>query len=1030
MVVTVTPGETLASDPEITLVQLNDSGEIAESKDKLFGHLSVLGAIPGIRVAAIRCDPAGLETTLQESEELSAALKKIDSLCVQFAYELKRREIRLSVIAEGEKAPGSPFFSPAASANIVVLPRDISMNVAVARPVVRESPELFNSHAATEIASVLGMWTSMKAAPVDDINIPPMGVSDYRLSFATSRVKGLLVPPLPVGDLVDDSGILPIPSGYSPVDNLDVVIERYAGVVYPSNMVFESLTQPDSHQYRNFRVLAKAYASEFLNTLKALPKIIGQGFQSELDAAGAHALDRLLGEADARVRPVVPSEGDDETGGITEARIEEIIRDIEFRDGRPVVGGVTTNQWDELVTNVLGITDGAGPSNALREIVMPASILVREKASIAPNVSSVGEVVRAVMRPEIVTSLNQPTQESSDADDESLEEEIVSEIEEVQVQTFVMPGEVDLMALREAVRRSGMERPQVEQGSVADVIVGDVAVSVDRADRTLIGRVTSRFDDEFRKSEESTIESLHQLRQLPGLFRSGDVGKVSPSVIFAIALASGLIIVSLASQGVLQSFWSFDWMSRRNRDFLWLIFSTLLLVVAIAALFSGGRRTWQGRTMLLAGVCTGILAVEFVAFGVVYDDLIASGISRETAIVGALILLGTLVVTWLAITRNGLSDDPIRKRVGRLLAIFAWFYVVVGLSAYIAGPVSFINDWEDSTRLRFVIAAQFVGWVCLIVASLVVVSIRVRQSNSFGVYTERFNWAQENLMYSIDARRHLRAAYTQWLMLSASIARIVWYPLGREASERIPFDGLVSGDETILKFDLAQVELSQQGHVALLSRLRQMFVKPGWMRTQFNYARTAYMEETAFVTGNLANQHDPLGCIAVPPITGILGNNVQGDRFDFAQRLCEGQFDNTLLASATNNNLDTVYADILTDQRMHEVSKAQNDFDTGSDFLVDIVPPVRSTLPPRLINVLSSGGQTSTQMSSHLWWPNTSILNSPSFSVDKAHKSEVVTLEKLNDSVVLMAVLVELSEAFAGSLVNIVDNLDSYNAEN
>jgi hypothetical protein len=678
---------------------------------------------------------------------------------------------------------------------------------------------------------------------------------------------------------------------------------------------------------------------------------------------------------------------------------------------------------------VLGITDGAGSSNALREVVMPSSILVREKSSIAPNVPNVGAVVRAVMPPEIVTSLIQSPQ---DAHDESVveEEENDSEIEEVQVQTFVMPGEVDLMALREAVRRSGMERPQVEQGPESDAIVGDVAVLVDRADRTLVGRVTRRFDDEFRKSEESTIESLHQLRQLPGLFRSGNVGKVSSSVIFAIALALGLVIVSLASQGVFQSFWSFDWMSRRNRDFLWLIFSTLLLVVAIAALFSGGRRTWQGRTMLLASVCTGILAVEFVAFGVVYDDLIASEISRETAIVGALILLGTLVVTWLAITRNILSEDPIRKRVGRLLAIFAWFYVVVGLSSYIAGPVSFINDWEDSTRLRSVIAAQFVGWVCLVVASLVVVSIRVRQSNAFGVYTERFNWAQENLTYSIDARRHLRAAYTQWLMLSASIARIVWYPLGREASERTPFEGLVSGDETILKFDLAQVGLSQQGHVALLSRLRQMFVKPGWMRTQFNFAKNAYMSETAFVTGNPINQHDPLGCIAVPPITGILENNVQGDRFGFAQQLCEGQFDNTLLASATNNNLDTVYADILTDQRMHEVSKAQNDFDTGSDFLVDIVPPVRSTLPPRLINALSSSGDSSTQMSSHLWWPDTSILNTPSFSVDHVQKSEVVTLDKLNDSVVLMAILVELSEAFTGSVVNIVENLDSYNAEN
>ena len=429
--------------------------------------------------------------------------------------------------------------------------------------------------------------------------------------------------------------------------------------------------------------------------------------------------------------------------------------------------------------------------------------------------------------------------------------------------------------------------------------------------------------------------------------------------------------------------------------------------------------------MILAGICSGILAVEYFAFGPIYEKLIATGINKSTAIVGALVLLGTLVVTWLAITRNIVSSDPIRKRVGRILGIFAWIYVVVGLSSYTAGPVSFINGWEDGTRHRFLIAAQFVGWVCLIIATLVIVSIRVRERNSFGVYTDRFNWAQDNLMHSIDARRHLRAAYTQWLMVSASVARIVWYPLGREASERSAFDGLLSGDETILKFDLAQVGLSPQGHVALLARLRQMFVRPGWMRTQFNYARELYMSELSFITGDPIEQHDPIGCVAVPPISNILENNAQGDRFNFAKQMYEGQFDGGLLAAATNNNLDAVYANILTDNRMHEVSKAQNTYPTGSDFLVDIVPPSKSILPPRLVNILASGGDASTQMKSHLWWPDTSILNRPQFPVDHLHKSDVVTLDKLNDSVVLVAVLVEISEAFRGTDVNVVEDLDT-----
>jgi len=69
-------------------------------------------------------------------------------------------------------------------------------------------------------------------------------------------------------------------------------------------------------------------------------------------------------------------------------------------------------------------------------------------------------------------------------------------------------------------------------------------------------------------------------------------------------------------------------------------------------------------------------------------------------------------------------------------------------------------------------------------------------------------------------------------------------------------------------------------------------------------------------------------------------------------------------------------------------------------------------------------------MSSHLWWPDTTILNKPEFSVDHIHKSGVVTLEKLNDSVVLFAVLVEVSDAFAGSVVNVVEDLESFGAGN
>jgi hypothetical protein len=204
-----------------------------------------------------------------------------------------------------------------------------------------------------------------------------------------------------------------------------------------------------------------------------------------------------------------------------------------------------------------------------------------------------------------------------------------------------------------------------------------------------------------------------------------------------------------------------------------------------------------------------------------------------------------------------------------------------------------------------------------------------------------------------------------------------------------------------------------------------MFVRKGWLRVQFDYAMNGYQSDIAFVTQDPFGAHDPLSCAGVPDVEDLLAGTARGDRYLFAQQLLEGQFDARLLAQATNDNLDAVYANILGHQHLHNIVEAQNDFATGIAFLSDIVPTEVAQLPPRILNALLVPSDEALVLSSHLWWPETSLLGSPISDNAEVHKAQVLSGAHLNESVVMMAVLVGVSSGFVNSQVICVDDTDS-----
>ena len=61
-------------------------------------------------------------------------------------------------------------------------------------------------------------------------------------------------------------------------------------------------------------------------------------------------------------------------------------------------------------------------------------------------------------------------------------------------------------------------------------------------------------------------------------------------------------------------------------------------------------------------------------------------------------------------------------------------------------------------------------------------------------------------------------------------------------------------------------------------------------------------------------------------------------------------------------------------------------------------------------------------MTTHLWWPKTSILKKPQVDVSNLHESTGMVGGELNDSVLLMAVMVEVSDQYRDDEVSVVVN--------
>src|SRR5690606_12136328 len=191
------------------------------------------------------------------------------------------------------------FFQSDVNANLVVVPEDRRSDTRIASPLGPEEEESFAQHIAVEVAVHLGLVTGVETPEIDEM-VPGVIFGDkpkVRLARSYLRVAG--VPGLPLQQIVDHEGRLPVPSGTveapSARASIADVHERSENLFYGLRYEFEK-PDVDRRKLRPGEALALVLG-EMKQFLVSLPRRAVAGMLEDLSELAGRTMQDLVGES-------------------------------------------------------------------------------------------------------------------------------------------------------------------------------------------------------------------------------------------------------------------------------------------------------------------------------------------------------------------------------------------------------------------------------------------------------------------------------------------------------------------------------------------------------------------------------------------------------------------------------------------------------------------------------------------------------------------------------------------------------------
>lgn len=992
--------------------------------------------------------------------KLTRGVTKLERAVGQYAVQVECNRYCVAFPAVNDGPPTGQFMRPGVRANLVVIPRDSSSFEAVARPISRVERAEFVAHVATEAATLFSLWREMSDPPaIDGLPQIPPGDNETIVYFASSRIGVLNCPPLPIAKLMSGDGELPCPHQYHPLPDAELRAGMIASVLYPRHLVFESTAQANHTMSVSVRGFWRRYFKELIGILGALPRIVKRGVQAEIDEIAGTALQEALGGTESVVR-IIGTDPGGEVSPVSRAYVDEVIEEVTALSTEPLLAAIGSETWIQLVDQFLGVSDGGKPSEEARRQIADESYLTVLQAALGPEVLDVRVAMEEIYRGKLSSvSPESNLVNAGDLRTDSADSSVSSQLglpvalsvgtdpEATGTAKLLEPPKIEGVTSAETGGGNGRDQSSLMSETLtAEVLENEPTTPLApeaplthtngpfeiakplRVRVSVLAKIGGLLEENADAASTRVAQMIDLLREMPTRFQAKRSDGYSTAAKIAVALGFSVIYMVTGALTERRYFLSGEALGASGQDYVWVLMSTVLVLLALLGLTFKNSNNSQARAIAFGTFSLVLLATEYVFFAPLRRFILSLSIVRESAIIGIAILVLTVALIGTAYARNRLSSVPLRRRYSAVLITAAWVYVAIGVTAYLGSDRSPLRELSAGTSLRLMIVGYILGIALVLTSALVTAFVMMQERYRMNRAQAELTWAIEELKVSAEASRRLNLARGQWVGTAIPLARLIQYPLGESiahsADTTIPDRPRLS----VLKVNDDVLNLKKPGEQSLSARLRVLFIRTGWLSRQYQQLITRYRVDRALALGlrpDAVAGDRPERCPATPSFADIEVGKVRGARWDFLRSVVSGEYDDSLLSIAGEVPLEEAYVTIIDDPEAHSVGDSNL---IAPTFFARLLPTKPVPLPGGLVKTLFAGNDERRYLAASVWWPD-ELVARPNVQMGlELHKSEVLTPDRLTSWIRLFGACVLTSRPFRLSDVTL-RNLSDDTAE-
>lgn len=887
--------------------------------NELLANRGALEVVRYVAVTTFTQESDGLTDVAANASALGERLRKLTRNNVPLV------EGRLLVPLSTERLTTDEFFGGGGVVNLIALPEDEIEIRSVPFYADQFSERQRAAHVAFEVATVTGIWSGMSESPLDGWGSDAAGTPARRVSFVSSAARVILDTSPELGEALDVTKYLPVPAGYLSLPPFAGIEDRAAEEVFPRELLYSPPPLSDTDV-----PVARLDFVTLLREIGRLPTYAWRSVQQDLYTSGQENLKIILDAAGFDDFEVT---GDPETGQLlTDADINGLIVSAQYEASKPRPNPIPGEYWRSLISSTLGLLDGGPEGDKAREALSSKSQVLTDQARITVPSHDVAKVTKAVTAPEKMT-VSDATSKSANGD---------------------APSNV---TTKTAESRASKKKPNTSAQSKRPKAKRPAPTY-----HTVLTGIGRQFRQSLTAAEHDvgqTSEDLKRTGKTLAEWQQTDIVGLIPWVLAFAGFLAGFGVVALTRlrepiAGLV---------NETLRSALFATGAALVIILAGLAILGRSGPKWH-RNATVSAVFVGLVIGLVLAFS---DQMLAEADDGVGVTLG---LLTAGLGIWGIVKARSDGHAATARLLRRVLLTFFAFVAIIGG----ARADSKVSELSSDDMRRFAIALIVAAILMAIMSATIVAIARVQQENAIAAATRRLEAGRHRLIVATDATRRLDSAIRQWAWTGTSLNYIIQYPFGQSSKTSRPEPDLDAFG--LLRFQILELELGEDGRSALLAGRLRSSTTAGWLLRQYDLAVETFTEREARLQGlppgsaqdfRPDEDEEPLSSDTTDAARD------RSPRVAFAKWLNSAEADEVLATPVLTDDMSDVYKTVLAHDDNYELvmlsGPDHGHLDSMTELFRGIVPDDPRLLDPVLVTKLFAASEDDQQMTSTVWWP-------------------------------------------------------------